>query len=249
MRWQLQLAEYNMELHHVAGTHNVLADGLSRMETRRGERGEVSEVMVVEVEESVERNEWRDDEWYGLIVGYKRTGQLPEAHIKMMMGDATAPTLAEWRKQLAQQAAIFALVEPIEGGQPSVLYKERYGEFAMCVRKGDVLTTPEWAHDLHGNFAESLTLKGLIGRYYWPRRHRDVAYFRRSRPSCQKVDPFDHHKISSKSYNCSHWIWSEWASSARSRLLLNNKVQIYSDSRGLLHKILVHQGGEISIKR
>lgn len=54
VRWQLQLAEYNMELHHVAGTHNFLADGLSWMKTRRGERGEVSEAMGAEAEESVE---------------------------------------------------------------------------------------------------------------------------------------------------------------------------------------------------
>lgn len=180
-----------MELHHITGSQNVLADGLSRMRTRseqrEGESGEESEVMGIEEERERGWRKWMEDEWDGLLVEYKKTGQVPEAQIRRKAGEVDAPTMAKWRKRLCQQSVRFILVDPGETGECGVLYLERNGERATCMTKDEVPGILQWAHNVHGHLAETITMKGLIGRYYWPTLHRDVSYFCRSCRTCQMV--------------------------------------------------------------
>jgi len=70
VRWQIRLAEYNVEYIHVSGKKNVLADGMSRM--RKSENvltevehafGEKPEVNVTEAEHTSDWGEWLEDEW------------------------------------------------------------------------------------------------------------------------------------------------------------------------------------------
>lgn len=195
VRWQYQLAEYDLEIHHIPGSQNVIADGMSRMRTRS--TGEEKEVAGIEAEErgSEEWREWSEDEWYGSIVRYKLTGAIPVA---AEAGEKFTPgTISKWRRRLRQQSSKFVLSDaPGTEDHPrnlptirTLLYREKNGDFAECVRKHQVASILHWAHDVHGHFAEAITMKGIIGRYYWPTRHRDVAYYCRSCPSCQRVGP------------------------------------------------------------
>jgi len=74
VRWQVRLAEYDIEYIHIARKENVLADELSRMRCDRVEGGltEVGkaavEVVSVGEEEMIAAwREWIEDEWHGEI--------------------------------------------------------------------------------------------------------------------------------------------------------------------------------------
>ncbi|KAH0607822.1 uncharacterized protein H6S33_002856 [Morchella sextelata] len=188
-RWQMQLAEYDMEIHHVPGSQNVIADGMSRLSTRwEGECKEM-EVSAVEIEG------WKDlveDEWYGVMVEYKLTGMLPASKIAGKAGkeDLSETDKARWLRRLKHQSARFVIVDPETSGRPhGLLYREKNGETAICIKKRNIKEILSWAHDVHRHFAESITLKKLIGKYYWSTRHRDTSYSCRSCDSCQRVGP------------------------------------------------------------
>lgn len=77
--WMIRLSEYQVEYHHVKGTENGLADGLSRMRMDIMEplkiRGDWEDVAMVEsYERKEEWRDWMEDEWYGPVVTFKVTG-------------------------------------------------------------------------------------------------------------------------------------------------------------------------------
>lgn len=188
VRWQFQLAEYNLEIHHVPGVQNVLADGMSRMTTRRNRKER--EVMAAEVVkgEKDKWGEWMNDEWYGMIVEYKLTAKIPYEKIVESEGQVPdAPTVERWKRRMKQQSPRFVMMDG--EGTSILLYREKGGGLAKCAKKDEVRRVLQWAHDVHGHFSEGITLKNLITRYYWPTRHRDVAYYCKSCPNCQKVGP------------------------------------------------------------
>jgi transposase InsO family protein len=66
---------------------------------------------------------------------------------------------------------------------------ERDGRQSWCIfpdRVNDVLTH---AHDCHGHFADAITLKQLVGKFYWPTRAKDTPVFCRSCQNCQYFGP------------------------------------------------------------
>ena len=54
-------------------------------------------------------------------------------------------------------------------------YLEREGKLSYCVLKSEVQTVLDWAHDGHGHFATSITIRNLHGRYWWPSRYSDIV--------------------------------------------------------------------------
>lgn len=198
VRWQLSLAEFDMEIHHVPGCQNVLADGMSRMRTRHEEPASESEDIGIEVmgiDKEGGWSLWKDDEWYGVLVEYKLTGSVPTSKIEQRMGSIklTEPEIKKWTRRMKQQSTRFVLVDnetqPGKDVPNSLFYKERDGTLALCIRKNEVKPILYWAHDTHGHFAEAITLRKIMGNYYWPTRHRDTSYYCRSCDSCQRVGP------------------------------------------------------------
>ena len=178
--WMMRLSEYTVEYHHVKGSENKLADGLSRMRIEnmsepRETRDDWEDVMVTEVT-TIEGDQrwasWIEDPWYGDIVRYLSTGKLKgeEKETRRTKRKAT-------RYRLAME------------GEDSVYFLEVTGEWARCVKKEKVDQLLYRYHDLHGHFARDMTLRMLRGRYYWPTRVQDVVMHVKSCDACQRFGP------------------------------------------------------------
>lgn len=98
--WMLRMSEYDVVYHHVKGTDNTLADGLSTvsklMNSPRPESDDWENVAMVEVEQDGMSNEsdidrdvvmrqadilkkwkmWLETAWYGAFVTYKLPGTI-----------------------------------------------------------------------------------------------------------------------------------------------------------------------------
>ena len=68
---------------------------------------------------------------------------------------------------------------------PLLAYMERLGDQAWCVWKCEVDRALQWPHDCYGHYSVDLTIKRLMGHYFWPTRHQDAVRYCRSCPSCQ----------------------------------------------------------------
>ena len=60
---------------------------------------------------------------------------------------------------------------------------------AECVNEDEVMGILEQCHDNHGHFGGKLLLARLIGRFYWPSRAKDAAYYARTCKECQLFGP------------------------------------------------------------
>jgi len=210
VRWQVRLAEYDVEYIHIPGKENVLADGMSRMRCvhRIEKEGqvteEVNEVLGIEREEAAEAwKEWLEDLWYGEIIHYKLFGDFES--YRDMEGE---PLTAHRRRFIRLKSKPYRLLytQPADDARitgiritgashytttPSarLVFVERNGKEAFCVRVVEVESTLYRLHDCHGHFAAGVLLRTLIGRYYWPTRAKDVNLYCSTCPSCQMVGP------------------------------------------------------------
>jgi len=159
VRWQVLLAEYDVEYIHIPGKENVLADGMSRMkcaheEIEEGEvTEEVYEVLVTEKEEAVEMwKELLEDLWYGEFVHYKLFGDFNSyrdadgepltAHWKRFMRLKPKPHRLLWTKP-ATHATITGIrisgaSHYMTGALNRLLFFERNGKEGFCVRAVEV---------------------------------------------------------------------------------------------------------------
>jgi len=187
--WQLRLSEYDFRIIHIKGKENALADGMSRIPVevmdfgRPGKEDSALEIMSAGATEAELGGEaekrwgyWLMDEWYAGVVYLKLYGKLREK-------DVGEESLTVWRWWIRKAAAYQLMDEPDD--YPLLAYTERTGKQSWCVRKSEVDKVLEWAHDCHGHYAWDLTLKRLIGHYYWPTRAKDTHRFCRSCRSCQ----------------------------------------------------------------
>jgi len=200
VRWQIRLAEYDIEYIHIPGKENVMADGLSRMRDDRVEGGLVEvrkapgEVAVVEKEEAMTAwKEWLEDEWYSEVTYYKLFGDL-----KTFRDEEGMPLSAYRRRLTRQKSKSYRLInttqiadqEGIAAKLPNrLVYVERNGKEAFCVRQKQVPAILHYLHDCHGHFAAGILSRTLIGRYYWPTRGKDVHVHCATCPSCQLIGP------------------------------------------------------------
>lgn len=195
--WLMRLAEYDIQYHHLPGSGNGLADGLSRvtalMDPPRRECDDWENVANVEidgretneketgkqVEEGVKKGDlerwkrWLEDTWYRDILIYKLTGSLKEGEKR--------------NRQVRRESVRYYLLE--EAGEPQLIYGESTGEHSKCVLKTGVTKILDRYHDCHGHFGKDMTLRLLKGRYFWPTRSRDVAEYVKSCDSCQRFGP------------------------------------------------------------
>ena len=198
------MSEYDIEYIHIPGKENLLALGLSRMRNNRIE-GRLAEVGKASgegagVEEDKTIAAWRDwleDEWYGDITHYKLFGDLQNFR------DEDGMPLTAQRKRLTRQKAksyrlievtsVEAQVTQQEGLAVKLpnhlVYVERNGKEAFCIRQKQVPTILNYLHDCHGHFAAGILSCTLIGRYYWPSRGKDVYVHCATCPSCQLIVP------------------------------------------------------------
>ena len=186
--WQLPLSEYDLQIVHVKGKENVLADGLSRLPGdsipygQPGKEDSWSEAMAVsegdpDADNRSERwKTWLSDDWYGGVAHFL-------VHGKLRTKDAGDGSLPEWRWWM-RKITNYRLIDD-DQNYPLMVYVERSGDQAWCVRKREVNRALQWAHDCHGHYSVDLTVKRLMGHYFWPTRHWDVASYCRSCHSCQ----------------------------------------------------------------
>lgn len=122
--------------------------------------------------------EWLDDPWYGQVVEYLLLGVCND---ESTLADSIV-------KIIKQKSKSFVLVE--NDDKPSGLaFRERSGQLARCLHAGDVHRKMGLLHNLHGHFAEQITMKRCIGKFYWPTRYKDIFAFCRSCPMCQMIGP------------------------------------------------------------
>jgi len=174
-RWQSKIQEFDLEIHHVPGKQLQIPDGLSRMPTRGKDQPlDVDAYLsnLVEVEGESGYTKYLRSEWYRDVVAYKLS--LKENS-----------ELDRNARKLVKRLSVRIHIDE-EGG---VYYRETNGKLASCILEGDVVEILESVHDLHGHFAVAITMGHLVGRYWWPTRSADTAYFCRSCAVCQKTAP------------------------------------------------------------
>ena len=202
VRWQIRLAEYDVEYIHKPGRENVIADGLSRMhysgDSQARSRDGLKEVAAVEEEEVIKNwSEWLEDEWYGAIAHYKLFGDL-----EGFRDENGEPLTTHKRRLVRRNSTKYRLIdqptaetqEPEQEGitvklPRRLVYVERNGKEAFCVRRKQVPAILHYLHDCHGHFAAGILSRTLIGRYYWPTRGKDVHGYCTTCPSCQLIGP------------------------------------------------------------
>jgi len=137
-----------------------------------------SEVAVASDEEGADKwwEYWLADEWYAGVVFLKLFGKLREK-------DGGEDSLTVWRWWTQKVAAYQLIDEPDD--DPLLAYTERNGRRSWCVRESEVSKVLDWDHDCHGYYAVDLTVKRLIGHYYWPTRIKDTHTYCWSCRTCQ----------------------------------------------------------------
>ena len=198
-KWQMKLSEYDVEYVHVPGTQNVIADGMSRLPARYFKKGdprleteregvgtavveklgggktEIWEVAAVTEGERTQWEKWLESEWYGDVVRYLLVGSLEGADLT-----------ARGRRMVRQKARRYRM---FDGNEKGLFYVERDGKSARCVDENEVLGILRTRHDHHGHFGGKMLLSQMIGKYYWPTRAKDTAYYARTCKECQLFGP------------------------------------------------------------
>ena len=119
---------------------------------------------------------WLEGDWYGDVAHFLVYG-------KLRTKDAGDGSLPVWRWSM-RKIANFRLMDDNQD-YPLLAYVERSGDQAWCVWECEANRDLQWAHDCHGHYSADLTIKTLMGHYFWPTRHRDAVRYCRSCPSCQ----------------------------------------------------------------
>ena len=215
VKWQIQLSEYDVKYIHIPGRENVLADGMSLMKVCESMLAEVRkaldkdlEVYLQEGESTSGWEEWLEDEWYREIVHLKLFGDL--SAYRDSYGE---PLTLHQRRLIHQKSTPFQLLhlQPAESsgststnitgiritgaGHPTtkpsnrVVFVERNGKEAVCVRGKQVPAILQYLHDCHGHFAAGVLSRTPIGGYYWHSRTKDIHSYCATCPSCQLIGP------------------------------------------------------------
>lgn len=188
-RWQYEIGEYNLELHHIPGKKMVVADGLSRLrefpEMATIPRADDMVSFNIETESPVVNPQWslwEEDHWYGPIVRYLLRGSLSPAEVVNGRTLSTAEI-----KRVKRKSVRYQLVEtPTEC---RLYFVERNSKLSKCVRPNEVTSALGELHDTHGHFSAEISQRRSYGTYYWPTRHADIMRWCRSCHACQMVGP------------------------------------------------------------
>ena len=141
----------------------------------RGGKTELGMVAAKSVEEKERWGRWLKSGWYGQAVRFLLEGALQGE-------DLTAQGTRLVRKQAARYRIY-------DGQSKGLFFVERGGKMAECVNGDEVIGILERCHDNHRHFGGKLLLSRLIGRFYWPTRAKDAAYYARTCKECQLFGP------------------------------------------------------------
>ena len=188
-RWQLALSEFNLDIVHVAGKDLAIADGLSRLSNPPSATPSSIEVPLVaftaegfqltegtQVPRENDWEEWLDDPWYADVVEAKITGDC-----------RTEGFLSESSTRIAKRKSDKYIL--VDGEPKELAYRERNGKLARCLHEPEVPKVLILLHNVHGHFAEGITLRRAIGRFFWPTRHKDITEFCKTCANCQMTGP------------------------------------------------------------
>ncbi|KAL3247644.1 hypothetical protein ABHI18_012339, partial [Aspergillus niger] len=169
-RWQYRLQEYDLEVIHVPGQTQVVADGLSRLPHWVAETNQEAEfafpsfalegLRQQQVDRSSGIEKYRQSPWYSAIM----------ERLLSPIED----------KGFAKRFALY---------DDRLCYQERNGQWSRCIMPDEVDGLLETLHDVHGHFSTRITLGRTIGRAYWPGRYGDIEEYCRSCHSCQMMGP------------------------------------------------------------
>lgn len=188
-RWQYRFAEFDLDVVHIPGKENCLADGLSRVngpdsrplpeydpplpvfmaETFETEAKDLTEESADTMHPGFQK--FIGSEWYADILAWKLNGTLPEGR-----------TSRDESRMIKRRAVKFVVVRT---NPPSLGYFERDGRLATCVVESEVEGVLNLLHEQQGHFSQELILKKALGRFYWPTRGRDIARHCRTCATCQ----------------------------------------------------------------
>lgn len=68
-------------------------------------------------------------------------------------------------------------------------YVEITGEWSYCITHKDVPEALKFAHEIHGHYGDTVTLRNLHGRFWWPSRYPDVVTYCKTCRICAQVGP------------------------------------------------------------
>lgn len=133
--------------------------------------------------------EWLEDPWYGAIVDFKMNGGGTEEVRSFLTKAATKIT--------EKKAGSYVLIEQgpddtprsMTDTGPILAYRERNGKLSRCIHESQVPDVLQLVHDMHGHFANDITFRRTIGRFFWPTRHKDVQEYCRTCLPCQMLGP------------------------------------------------------------
>ena len=150
-KWQVKLAEYDLQSVNVPGSQNVIADGLSRLPARYfdqwnndpaklnnregvgtgmegslgGGKTELEMVAAIWVEEKERWGRWLESGWYGQAVRYLLEGTLEGENLT-----------ARGRRLVRKQAVRYRIYD---GQCKGLFFVERGGKMAECVHEAKVM--------------------------------------------------------------------------------------------------------------
>lgn len=197
-RWQYRFAKFDYNITHIPGKDNPVADGLSRLPKPVAKPTDGSEPTLLclnidttsenltlgtacsteeigqQLHDTWERfQKWAECEWYTHFVDMKTVGYI---------GEDLGPMNKTRKRHAALKARRYVLVET---EKPMLGYRERGGRIARCMLPEEIPTLLSQLHDHHGQFAVQLVLRGCIGKFYWPQRHKDIHHHCKSCFPCQ----------------------------------------------------------------
>jgi hypothetical protein len=70
-----------------------------------------------------------------------------------------------------------------------IYYTEKDGTHARRITKPQVQAALQHLPDVHGHYAEGITRRACVGRFYWPSRFPDIIAYCGSCNNCQAVGP------------------------------------------------------------
>ena len=101
---------------------------------------------------------WLEDDWYRGVVHFLVYGKLRTKDA----GDGSLPVWYWWMRKIAN----YRLMDD-DQDYPLLAYVERSRDQTWCVWEREVDRALQWAHDCHGHYSADLTIKRLMGYYFW----------------------------------------------------------------------------------